>query len=155
MNAQTVLPLALLYATEDRRIEGRTRFQKLVFPAGEELQQHDIEPYDFVSYDYGPFDKTLLDDLEELENEGLVSIEKTRTFGGDERYDYRLTKLGENSYQNDRPENQPDTDDRERFRKIETVAQEVLGEYGDPPISNRIEYVYNEYPEYAENSVLY
>lgn len=154
MNAKQFLPLALLYATEDGRIEGRTRFQKLAFLAGEELQEYGVEPYDFIPYDYGPFDKTLLDELEKLETEGLVEINKTRTFGGDERYDYRLTGAGKESYQDNRND-QPDSDGEERFQTVEQVAEEIVKEYGEMPISNLIEYVYSEYPEYAENSVLY
>jgi uncharacterized protein YwgA len=53
MTNQSLLPLALLYADGQRKIEGITRFQKLVFLAQEET---DIEEkFEFTPDNYGPF----------------------------------------------------------------------------------------------------
>jgi len=153
MHDKTVLPLALLDAAGGR-IKGKTRFQKLAFLANQRLEDKGISPYDFVPYDYGPFDKALLDELESLEEEGAVEISKTRTYGGDTRHDYSLTRHGRKRFKNILPDD-PETEDEHRIREIYEVAEDVVSEYNDLPISNLIDYVYEEYPEYAQNSVLY
>jgi len=154
MQAQRLLPLSLLYAAGGK-IKGKTRFQKLAFLADQELEEHDIDPYDFIPYDYGPFDKSVFESLEFLEDKGLVKCDSTRTYGGDKRYDYRLTQKGHKSYKENLPEATTDLEEgEEEFRTIHEIAEDIVDEYNDVPISNLLDYVYTEYPEYAENSVL-
>ncbi len=154
MNAKRVLPLALLYAAEDYRIRGRTRFQKLAFLAEQRLEEEGIGAYDFVPYDYGPFTEDLYEELEYLEGQRLVNESRTRTYGGDERYDYKLTEKGRRTFEQNLPED-PASETEQRLQTIVEVANDIVSEYNDVPISNLIDYVYSEYPEYAENSVLY
>jgi len=154
MQAKKVLPLALLY-TADGRIKGRTRFQKLAFLADQELDTKGIDPYEFIPYDYGPFDSSLYDELEWLENQGLVSVAKSQTYGGDTRYDYRLTKKGWKSFERNLPEAEPADRSEQHLQTIYEVAKEIVDEYNDVPLSNLIDYIYTEYPRYAQNSVLY
>lgn len=153
MNAKRVLPLALLHAA-DGRINGRTRFQKLAFLADRKLEGEGIDPYDFVPYDYGPFDKDVFEEIEALAAEGLVEERQKRTYGGDTRYDYVLTPEGWSSFEQNLPD-APSTDGEEHLKTIYDVATEVVSNYNDMPISNLIDHVYDEYPEYARNSVLY
>ncbi|MEZ3115946.1 hypothetical protein RYH80_08445 [Halobaculum sp. MBLA0147] len=162
MEAKQFLPLALLY-TAGGEIRGKTRFQKLAFLSERELDRWDVDAYDFVAYDYGPFSKSLLEETESLEAEGLVEITRRKTFGGKERYDYRLTQRGHETYEDNRPNeewdesNEPEdvSDGTDRFRCIEHVADRVTGDFAEMPVSNLIDHVYDEYPKYAENSVFY
>lgn len=154
MKANRALPLALLYAAENNRIRGRTRFQKLAFLAEQRLEEEGISAYDFVAYDYGPFTEELYDALESLQRRGLVDESRRQTYGGDERYDYKLTGKGRRTFEDNATKN-PDSTAEVRFQTVAAVAQEVVAAYNDVPISNLIDYVYSEYPEYAENSVLY
>lgn len=160
MQAKRVLPLALLYEAGNK-IEGRTRFQKLAFLSDQRLQEEDIDPYDFIAYDYGPFDKDLYKELEWLEEEGLITEKERRTYGGDTRYDYKLTEKGIKSIQHNVPHLDSSdqigqlSESQKKLKTIFDVAENVVSEYNDMPISNLIKRVYDEYPEYAENSVLY
>lgn len=164
MYAKRVLPLALLHAAGGH-IEGKTRFQKLTFIADQRLEEIGIDPYEFIPYDYGPFSKDLYEVLEYLEEEGLIEINEKRTYGGDTRYDYHLSSYGRKNCD----QNFPDLDDNsttrigQRKQKHEEkedlwdlyqIATGVVDEYNSMPISNLIDEVYDEYPEYAENSVL-
>jgi uncharacterized protein YwgA len=158
MRADRVLTLALLY-TAGGEIEGRTRFQKLAFLADQQLEDFDIDPYEFIPYDYGPFDSDLYDNLEWLESEGLVESSESRTFGGDKRYDYRLTKKGKVGFEQNVPTSDNKTlgdlsESQQKLKKIYEVANDVVEEYNEIPISNLLRRIYDEYPRYAENSVL-
>lgn len=169
MNAKRVLPLVLLYAA-DGHIKGRTRFQKLAFLSDQQLEDYDIDPFDFTAYDYGPFDDDLYDTLEFLEKEGLVESKEKPTYGGDIRYDYRLTKKGEVVLEENMPAEKAQTGERafeeltddeksalsegpRKLYQMYEVAAAVVEEYNEYPISNLIDIVYEEYPEYAKNSV--
>ena len=154
MQAQKLLPLSLLYAAGGH-IEGRTRFQKLAFLADQHLEEFNINPYDFVPYDYGPFDRSLYDALEYLESEGLLTENITETYGGDKRYDYELTKFGRDTYEDNLPnqENLEKESPEWKFEKIHEISRKVVNGYNDYPISNLIEHVYDEYPDYTVNSV--
>ena len=159
LKAKQFLPLALL-AASDGEVRGKTRLQKLAFLTEQELIEHGIDPHEFVPYDYGPFSKDLMEDVETLESEGLVKINVRQTFGGDDRYDYRLTKHGREAYE----ENDPDydwetvddvTDGEDRFVCIDHFARDVVRDFGEMPLSNLIDHVYTEHPDYAQNSVFY
>lgn len=159
LKTKQFLPLALL-AASDGEVRGKTRLQKLAFLTEQELIEQGIDTHEFVPYDYGPFSKDLMEDVEMLESEGLVKINVRQTFGGDDRYDYRLTKLGRETYE----ENDPDydwetvddvTDGQDRFVCIDHFARDVTQDFGEMPLSNLIDHVYTEHPEYAENSVFY
>lgn len=140
-----LIPLSLLEAA-DGEISGRTRLQKLAFLLVEEELDDDFPGYDFVKYDYGPFSKGLLSDVESLDDDGVVGENETRTFSGNRRYDYGLQSgFGE------RVEELAESD--EEVREVLEAAQDVVDEHGDKPIRELLEDVYDEYPEYLENSV--
>lgn len=157
IQAKRLLPLALLYYSEGKEIEGRTRFQKLAFLADQKLEEEGIDPFEFYAYNYGPFDEGLYDSLDWLKRNDLVTSTKKPTYGGDVRHDYQLTNKGEESVHNNVPLHKNTDDlsgDEEKMRIIFDTAEEVVKEYSDLPISNLIKTVYDEYPEYAKNSVL-
>jgi len=158
MIAKRVLPLALLHAAGGR-IKGKTRFQKLAFIADQRLEERDIDPYDFIAYDYGPFSKDLMEEVEYLEKKGFVKVTKSRTFGGNKRYDYELTSEGMDLSDSNFPDLEGETigtpgPQDERLCTLYNIATEVVEEFNEIPISNLIDYVYEEYPSYATESVL-
>lgn len=164
MHAKKVLALALLYAAGGR-INGRTRFQKLAFLAEQRLENYGIHTYEFEAYDYGPFCKSLYDELDFLEEKGLIHCIEKPTYGGDTRYDYKLTEKGRQVFEQNLPRDPentsgPDETDQlsesdKKLWQLYAIARDVANEYNDVPISNLLDYVYSEYPKYAENSVLY
>ena len=145
-----LLPLALMYADSGETIEGRTRLQKLVFLLEQELKGRahpvvDGQDYEFIAYDYGPFSKSLYDDLDELDEKGLVREVEETMDDGQVKYDYELTEDGREAV-----EDRLMSGDAEKVREL---AQEFKDEYNDVLLSELIEYVYSKYPAYAENSV--
>lgn len=152
MNSQTVkrlLPLSLLYAADRHRIQGRTRMQKFVFLAQERLEREGLQPYRYIAYDYGPFSKDLAEALNEYEENELLEESAERTWDGSKKYIYTLTPKGERNFER----NLRESPDDEELRLIRDVSKEVVDEFNKLSYSKLLDYVYEEYPEYAENSV--
>lgn len=150
MIAKKILPLSLLYEANRNRIHGRTRFQKLVFLAQQRMESEGIQPYDYIAYDYGPFSKELLDALEEFQEEGLIEIEVTQTYDGTDKYIYSLTSQGVENFE----ENLEESPDSEDLETIRNVSSDMIDRFNKMPISELIDYVYNNHPSFAENSVI-
>lgn len=145
-----MLPLALLHAAEEHQLEGRTRFQKLIFLMQKEGNLDDLEPtdtYRFEAYDYGPFSSDLYDDLDDHIERGLIDDSMEELDEEDiVKYEYRLEQVGEEYVE----EELSDTE----FERIVKEARRIVRQYGDMPLPELIDFVYAKYPEYAENSVL-
>lgn len=142
------IPLALLYEAEDQSIEGRTRLQKLAFLTREELVDEDIDVHEFIEYDYGPFSKELLDDLEELESQGLVNIQRNPTFGGNTRYDYQIEDDGIEIFE-------AAEDAIDDISTIHQAAKKTIDEYNSMSLRRLLNYVYEEFPRFQEESAYY
>jgi len=145
-----LLPLALMYADSQGTIEGRTRLQKMVFLLEQELKEQPERPidgdgYNFIPYDYGPFSRSLYDDIDWMSEEGLVNDSKEEMEDGQVKYNYEITEQGKEFVENQLP--------TQEGQLISELARNIEGEYNDVLLSNLIEEVYSEYPEYAENSV--
>ncbi|GAB3676823.1 PadR family transcriptional regulator [Halopiger thermotolerans] len=138
--------LALLFSSEESKIKGKTRLQKLAFLLDKEEVGEEKDLYKFIKYDYGPFSKQLMEDVDFFKEEGFIEVDTKRTFSGNTRYDYKLTNEGEqlaNLLFNN-------VDDAE---ELHNSAKEITEQYNEYPIRKLVEYVYDEYPEYKENSV--
>lgn len=145
INRESLVPLALLDAM-DGEIQGKTRLQKLAFLLDEEELGDQFDAYNYRKYDYGPFSKSLLEDVEDLEKKGLVKISKERTVGGNTRYDYELNSFGEQAIEQLKSRD-GDID------KIFDAAETIVDEYGDLSLRDLIEQIYDRHSEYIENSV--
>ena len=145
IDRESLVPLALLDAM-DGEIQGKTRLQKLAFLLDEEELGDQFDAYTYRKYDYGPFSKSLLEDIEDLEEKGLVEISKERTVGGNTRYDYELRSSGEEAVE------QLTSRDGD-IDIIFDAAQAIANEYGDLSLRDLIEQVYDRHSEYTENSV--
>lgn len=145
---QTV-PLALL-TSANGVIKGRTRMMKLAFLAKERLADiglNETIDFEFYPYDYGPFSKVLLNDLEWLEEKGAIRIKSTRSYSS-KRYDYILTELGDDLF-----EILLTIDSR--VPAIKEEADVVIKEHGNRSTREMLDFVYDEYPEYQEKSAYY
>ncbi len=141
-----LLPLALLEANETEPIEGITRFMKLVFLAQEETLQEEF--YEYEAGQYGPYSKSLYDDIDRLEARGF--IERTDRETADDKDDeqvYVLTQKGKRTLEEAR--NRSD-----EFPETLEDLSDVKGQYNSMDLWELLEYVYGEYPEMARNSVL-
>lgn len=151
MNTRKKLPLALLYADKENQIDGRTRFQKLIFLMQMEGNLNDLAPtetYRFEPYDYGPFSSTLYDDLDSHIERGLIDDSKEELDEEDDivKYKYQLKAEGEDFVEENVSEGE--------FERMVREAERIVQEYGDIPLPELIDIVYSKYPDYAENSVL-
>ncbi|MFC7213703.1 hypothetical protein ACFQO4_06355 [Saliphagus sp. GCM10025334] len=147
LTLRETIPLVLLYESEDYRIEGRTRFQKLVFLVQEQI---DRDLYQFVPYDYGPFSKILLDDLERLEDLGLVEINLKELYRGGERYDHQLLPTGVKSVRN-----LLENSENPAVIEIHEAAQEAIRQWEDKSMWDLLDHIYENHQQYKERSVLY
>lgn len=133
-----------MYSQDQEEIQGRTRFQKMVFLLQQELGE--IEFYHFQAYDYGPFSKGLYDDLDDLIDRGLV--EETRDEFDEDKvyYEYQLTDQGRELIEG--------LSEQEGAEDILELSEQLKREINSEELSEVLDRVYEEYPEYAENSVL-
>jgi len=148
MEPRKLLVMKILDENDQHKIEGRTRLQKLVFLAQKESTSDLPSTYTFVPYDYGPFSANLLDEVEALNDSGYVEEREVRGPHG-KKYIYELTDEGEEAVLEELAG--LERNDREA---IEQTAGFVEGMFSDTPISRLLEHVYNNYPKYAEESVL-
>ncbi|WP_276280882.1 type II toxin-antitoxin system antitoxin SocA domain-containing protein [Halorussus caseinilyticus] len=141
-----LLPLSLLRAADETAIEGITRFQKLVFLA--QREELDEELYPFKAGKYGPFSKTLYDDIDRLVEEGFItqSSRETSSSSENEKQVYMLQTDGEAAVENGV------TGENERLSPKQ--FEDFVEEYNDRELWDLLEYVYEEYPRMAENSKL-
>ncbi|AJF27985.1 MULTISPECIES: hypothetical protein [unclassified Haloarcula] len=144
MPSQRELLLMLFEESEQHKIEGRTRLQKLVFLVQQLWDQSDSEVFNFEPYDYGPFSADILHELDHMEEDGLIEEQVTRLPKG-KKYTYTLTDQGE-QYLSETS----DVSDGE----IGSVVQRVISQFDSMPISRLLEYVYNKFPDYTVNSKL-
>ena len=145
-----MLPMALLDACEGDEIEGRTRLQKLVFLMEQELEEDpeaslDSSDYNFIPYDYGPFSKKLYDDLDSLEDSQLIEVEEEDMEDGKVKYNYRLTDQGRKWVKDQQADSSAES--------AQSLAKTLAEKYDEMVLSDLIDEVYAEYPEYAKNSV--
>jgi len=146
-----MLPLALLYADEEHQIDGRTRFQKLIFLMQMEGNLDDLSPtdtYRFEPYDYGPFSSTLYDDLDTHIERGLIHDSKEQLDEEEDivKYEYQLESEGQEFVEEQLSEGE--------LKRIVNEAERIVRTYGDIPLPELIDLVYSKYPDYAKNSVL-
>jgi DNA-binding PadR family transcriptional regulator len=141
-----LLPLALLEANETEPIEGITRFMKLVFLAQQETLQEEF--YEYEAGQYGPYSKSLYDDIDRLESRGFIErTDRETTDDKDDEQVYALTEKGKRTLKQAR--NRSDA-----FPAVLEDLNDVKSRYNSMDLWELLEYVYGEYPEMARNSVL-
>lgn len=120
------------------------RLQKGMFLLANETQLPQAQRYDFFAYDYGPFSVDLYRDLDLLHRQGM--IERMRAPGYTWfRYRPTLRGLGDA----ERIVGQMDASQRSCAKVLQRLKHDVLRR----GFRELLEYVYERYPEYAENSV--
>jgi uncharacterized protein YwgA len=142
MNEQ-LLPLAALAVAADGKLEGITRFQKLVFLA--QRERDGAEPYEFRADDYGPFSPDLYDDIDRLVAADLIDYDERTTDIGNTKQVYSLTEKGRRAVENSDPDDFPVSE-----RELTALGNA----FDDVDLWDLLEYVYTEYPRMARNSEL-
>lgn len=116
--------------------------QKLFFLVNENVAKQAGRSYfDFQPYDYGPFDKEVYRELEQLDERGLVEITNPDSRGNRA---YRLTNEGSRAA-------------REAFDGLEEPIQNYIGEtvefVRNVPFDELVSAIYQAYPDMKKNSV--
>jgi uncharacterized protein YwgA len=154
----------------NEEVSGRTRLQKLLFLLTQHLQA-DVQAR-FEAFHYGPFEENLNADIEFLTAEGLVEgpgslaeIElgdgdrgarlvewvRARTGPANELVEsYRLTKRGMDWVQRFLAD--PTVGREEPRARLFEESARLKERFGRVSLDALIDHVYDEYPEYAENS---
>ena len=139
-----------MFAEDEEPIEGRTRLQKLVFLMQQRFKEQDKDPlksgsYEFIAYDYGPFSKELYDDLDRLIERNKVISKEEPISEGKNKYIYEIQEEGINHIEQQLS--------KEEAKYILSLAEEIKRENNQIYLSDLIEKVYSQYPEYAKNSI--
>lgn len=145
MHDRELLPLLLLDSGRGDAIRGRTRMQKLVFLLQEELEGDNPGSYRYEPYDYGPFSKDLYFDIDELVERDVIKEEKTEFDEDKVVYEYRLGLRAEEYL------TRWSSDLKASLRE---KASEIKSDFNDLDLQKLLEYVYEEHPFYASESVL-
>lgn len=154
-------------------VEGRTRLQKLLFLVTQHMRPELVAR--FEAYDYGPFDDGVLGDVHFLVEEGLVddgsagSLDSSKSSASRAQdvlgwaarraepppvaiESYRLTRKGmewvDRFFQSD-----AFGEPQAKQRLAEAVA-DLKQRFGRVPLSELVDYVYGEYPEYTSRSAI-
>lgn len=143
------------------RINGVTRLEKLLFLADKEEDINALvdDNYEFEAYNYGPYSKKVYEEVEVLEQAGLLTEE--RAYGGETLDEMEeVAVIGESREGIER-----------RFvltTQGEAVAQmlavgnadavkrlsRIKDDYARMPLTRLVRYVYTTYPEYTDKSVI-
>jgi uncharacterized protein YwgA len=142
-----LLPLAILELADNDSIEGITRFQKLVFLAQQEELDEDL--YNFIPGSYGPFSKSLYDDIDGLVERGFIQ-EQTEPSARSENEDKQVYTLG--------PKGRSALKQAEHSNETPfsmSTLEDLVADYNEMGLWELLEYVYSEYPGMAQNSNLH
>ncbi|KXB07319.1 hypothetical protein AKJ52_00485 [candidate division MSBL1 archaeon SCGC-AAA382C18] len=144
MLKKKLLPLALIY-TGGEAIEGRTRLQKMIFLAQQDMEDS-VETYDYEPYDYGPFSKELYDDIDDLVDEGIIKEQKEKLDDGRIKYFYEMSEEGQEIIESK-------MDNNKDFHDLKEKMEDIKSTYNKKNLRDLLNEVYSRYPKYAEESV--
>lgn len=151
-------------------IQGTTRLQKLLFLVEHEAAIKPTEGRDFgfSAYKFGPVSKELYDDLEKLENLGLLEAKGVAEPSEPELGEYDLSY---DDLMGDEEQESKDALEERRFkltkRGVEWLNSKILprvnrdvaegirrirGKYGSFALSDLLYHVYTKYPEWTSAS---
>lgn len=125
----------------DGEIKGRTRLMKLAFLLDRYLEKRDQpSPFEFEAYKYGPFDKQVIDAVENLKEKNLIDENQVQTDEGTV-YAYSLSNEG------------PDVA-RETYKALRNSQRhqlkDVLRNWSTSETGTLLGFVYNEHSNYID-----
>ena len=154
-------------------INGITRLQKRLFLLENEDYIKTIEDgYQFEAYKAGPYSSTIYDDLEFLENLGLINAETSGVATEEEEdMDFTFEELMDDGELTDNEIKTPDLYDEKRFRITEKGAakektilekkecasvvdgiRKIKSKFGHYSLDDLLYYIYTKYPDMTTES---
>lgn len=133
----------LMLALAEGKPYSPVQIQKSLFLATRNLPHlfEDNPPYNFVAYDYGPFDKAVYEDQRELERKGLAVVALAPHGRWNE---YRATQGGIEAARELKAS--LDSDDLEYLKEMSNWVRGLS-------FSQLVAAIYKAYPEMKENSI--
>lgn len=139
MSDRTLLPILLLYANSRERIDGVTRFQKLVFLAQQEGGLSST--YAFHAEQFGPFSYDLASEIDYYVTQGYIERDPVPNEVGNEKEIYSLTTEGIKVAKS--------AVTKDVYKPIMGILSETKTEHNKTPLQELLRYVYRKYDEYA------
>jgi len=155
-------------------INGITRLQKFLFLLeNEDYIEKVDEGYQFEAYKAGPYSPTIYDDLEFLENLGLIEAETSGVATEEEEADMNFTfeELLDDEELTDDEIKTPDLYDEKRFKltqggwdKVKSLLEskeycpivdgirKIKSKFGNYSLDDLLYYVYTKYPDMTTES---
>lgn len=137
-------PVILLYTRGRKRIEGTTRFQKLVFLLQEETDT--IPKYSYRADKFGPFSPDLAMSLDALIRKGYIERDVRTNEAGNGKYVYSLTnegiRLGQSLVRKD------------AYNSLFKQSERVKKRYNNWSLDQLLRYLYEMYPGYTTETEL-
>lgn len=142
-----VYVLLTLYANDKAPIKDQLRLEKMLFLVQKEIIEGrglsiSVEDYNFRAYKYGPFTEEVYDDVWSLKELGLVKVEEK----GETKI-FSLTEKGIRLVENLLKQN-------EYARRVLEAIEKVKGKWNSKDLKSLLRYVYRNYPEYTEKSLI-
>lgn len=138
MFERIIVPLMLTDTL--KKVNGRTRFQKLMFLVQKKTESQKIEGLDFKYeiYLYGPFSRELSSAIDDLVDKGYLEEQKTETNLGYTKYVYRLTGKGRKllAFAEGR---------KLLSASVQHAISEVVDDYGETALPELVEKAYEEF----------
>ena len=138
MFEDTLIPLLLSNILG--RVEGKTRFQKLIYLIQDEAAARNIEGSSFT-YElchYGPFSAELSSVLEDLHNNGFLKEEIEVTPAGYERFVYSITGKGRRLLERSKKK-------ALLSKRLTQIVSNIAHEYGDFPLNELVNEAYGRF----------
>jgi hypothetical protein len=131
--------LAISFATGDGL--SPVQLQKVLFLLGKELPNEvGRDFYEFIPYNYGPFDRSVYDDARALASQGLASKnDSSQGF-----WSYSATPAGLDH---------ADKVKRSASQKAVSYLEKIVPWAQSRSFASLVRAIYQKYPEYRENSV--
>ena len=139
-----VLPLFFADANGQEPVEGRTRFQKMLFVLKQENPKSKIQ-YFFFPYDYGPYSPTLQSDLDGLINQEYLLEEM---FG--DKYPYTITDKGNALVRHVLGDFKMNS---LNLTTIYESCKRLKDQYNHLKLDDLLREIYSRYPAYAKSSI--
>ena len=144
--------LWMVHANGGEAVRGKTRFQKMMFLAREEMKRTEegarIE-LGFVPHHYGPYSRQLQDDIEWLISEDMVEERREESQAGQYMYKYAITGKGDRVA---KALLDPRYEEYGLGGEAYETIRRIKARVNAMEIRDLLEEVYAEHPEYAQYS---
>lgn len=121
-------------------VDGKTRFQKLMFLIQKEAERNGIKglDFDYEIYLHGPFSRELSVVIDDLVDKGYLEEKTTETASGYTKYIYKLKAKSKEMMKHAMSKKLLSS------RMLKSIKK-VLDEYGDMPLPQLVEEAYRQF----------